>query len=319
VIVLGGHGYVGSVLCPKLVERGITTVSYDLGWFGDTLPKSVWQIQSDIRDVAMLKRVLIGADAVIHLACISNDPSFDLKPEIGQSINWDCFPAICDAVRDAGIERFIYASSSSVYGIQNGIVTEDLECWPLTDYSKFKLKCERHLQLADMGETTWTILRPATVCGWSPRLRLDLVVNALTISALAENRITVHGGGQLRPNINIRDMVNAYLAVLDADTSLVHKQTFNVGAANCSLDELAFCVEKALGLPKLSIQHTETNDLRSYHIQSGKINRMLGFTPQYTIIQAIKELAVHWGTGDIKDALSNPNFYNVTRLKEVFA
>jgi nucleoside-diphosphate-sugar epimerase len=319
IVVLGGAGYVGSVLCPALLELGHTVVAYDRFWFGhDTLPEAVWKIQGDIRDINLLKRTLIGADAVIHLACISNDPSFDLEPELGESINWTCFPAICEAVKDAGISRFIYASSSSVYGVKDGVVTEDVSCKPLTDYSKFKLKCEEYLQEADMGKTIWSIIRPATVCGWSPRLRLDLVVNALTISALAENKITVHGGPQLRPNINIRDMANAYLAIFAASPDIVHRQVFNAGDNNHSLTSLAQCVQGALGLPKLAITHTETKDTRSYHINSSKISRILGFRPQFSITQAVKELAFHWGAGEMNDALTSSKYYNVRRIREVF-
>lgn len=316
-VILGAGGYVGSVLCPELIGRGRTVVAYDNFWFGyDTLPRSVWRIQGDIRDTALLRRTLIGCDAVIHLACISNDPSFDLNPHLGESINWTCFPAICEAVRDAGVSRFIYASSSSVYGIKQGAVTEDVECSPLTDYSKYKLMCEEHLKNADMGGTVWTILRPATVCGWSPRLRLDLVVNILTMRGLVDKCITVNGGEQLRPNIHIRDMVKAYISVLEAEDSLVNRQTFNVGARNASLSELAKCVNDSLGL--IPIVHTETNDNRSYHIDSTKIKETLGFEPDFKIEQAIKELALRYTNGEIKNPFTDSRYHNVKRMKELF-
>lgn len=318
IMVLGGGGYVGSVLCPSMVDRGYTTVAYDTFYYGfDTLPREVWRIQADIRDNESLRRHLIGVDAVIHLACISNDPSFDLNPSLGEEINWKCFPDICEAVRDAGVSRFIFASSSSVYGVKNGIVREDVSCEPLTDYSRFKLLCEQHLKNADMGDTIWSIVRPATVCGWSPRLRLDLVVNALAISAIVENQIKIYGGKQLRPNIHIKDMVRAYLMLLEADPKKIHRQTFNCGSWNASLIELAGCIEKALGFPDIQNVYLETNDTRSYHINSTKIKDVLGFEPEHQIQQAVKELAIRWANGEI-DAPNDSKYHNVKRLKELY-
>lgn len=317
VMVIGGGGYVGSVLCPMMVDAGYTTMAFDTFFYGKTLPREVWQVQGDIRNIDFFRRSLIGCDAVIHLACISNDPSFDLDPELGESINWKPFPAICEAVRDAGVERFIFASSSSVYGIQHGIVTEDVACNPLTDYSRLKLKCEEHLKSADMGDTTWTIIRPATVCGWSPRLRLDLVVNALAITAIVENQIRINGGKQLRPNIHIKDMAKAYLMLLKADREKIHRQTFNCGSWNASLIELAGCIEESLGFPDIENIYRETNDNRSYHINSTKIKEVLGWEPEFHIRQAVKELAIRWTKGDIINP-DDPIYHNVKRLKELY-
>lgn len=318
VMVIGGGGFVGSVLCPTMIDRGYTTVAYDTFYYGfDTLPRSVWRIQGDIRDVDFLKRSLIGCDAVIHLACISNDPSFDLNPTLGEEINWKSFPAICEAVRAAGVQRFIFASSSSVYGVKEGVVNEEVACDPLTDYSRFKLRCEEHLRNTDMGDTTWAIIRPATVCGWSPRLRLDLVVNALAMSAIVENHITVYGGKQLRPNIHIKDMVQAYIALLEADAEKIHGQVFNCGAWNASLLELSGCVQESLGFPNISCSYVPTNDNRSYHIDSSKIKDVLGFEPSFHIRQAVKELAIRWSNGEI-DAPNDSKYHNVKRLKELF-
>jgi nucleoside-diphosphate-sugar epimerase len=318
VMVLGGGGYVGSVLCPTMVERGYTTMAYDTFYFGfETLPREVWRVQGDIRDFDLLKRSLIGVDAVIHLACISNDPSFDLNPSLGESINWKCFPIICQLIKEAGVQRFIFASSSSVYGVKDGVVSEDVECSPLTDYSRFKLKCEEHLRNADMGDTKWTIIRPATVCGWSPRLRLDLVVNALAISAIVENQIKIFGGKQLRPNIHIKDMVKAYLTLLEAPVEKIHGQIFNAGSWNASLAELAGCVEESLGFPKVDNVYVDTNDNRSYHIDSTKFKEVLGFEPDFHVRQAVKELAIRWNNGDI-DAPNESKYHNVKRMKELF-
>src|SRR5882672_5479217 len=209
VMVTGGAGYVGSSLVPKLLDAGYAVSVLDLYLYGDDLFKDLRgnpglrEVKGDLRDPESVARALEGADAVIHLACISNDPSFDLDPSLGKSINFDCFRPLVKASKDAGVKRFIYASSSSVYGIkQDPSVTEDLPLQPLTDYSKFKAMCEEVLEDEREAGFTTVTLRPATVCGYAPRLRLDLTVNILTSLAVNKGQITVFGGDQLRPNIH---------------------------------------------------------------------------------------------------------------------
>ncbi len=315
-LVIGGGGYVGSVLCPELVAHGHTVVAYDTFWYGKhVLPHSVNIVVGDMRDIPLLKESLAGCDNVIHLACISNDPSFDLNPELGKAINLDCFPSVCQAVREAGVKHFIYASSSSVYGIHDGDVTEQTECNPLTDYSRFKLECERYLRTKDMGNTMWTIVRPATVCGAAPRLRLDLIVNALTVSALANRKITVHGGAQLRPNVVIKDMVRAYVAILGADSRRVYRETFNVGGTNLSVEKLAHKVASTIKDPELIIETTPTDDLRSYHINSERIYSKLSFEPLYSIENAVYSLMAVFP--HLTYPMLNSDYYNIKKMQEI--
>lgn len=315
VLIIGGGGYVGSALCRNLLRNGWDVSAFDTFWYGkQVLPHSVRKIEGDMRDLPKLRKALMGVDAVIHLACISNDPSFDLNPDLGRSINLECFPAVCESIRDAKVKRFVYASSSSVYGIQYGNVTETTACNPLTDYSKFKLACEKHLNQMDMDRTVWTILRPATVCGASPRLRLDLVVNALTISALETQQINVYGGKQLRPNVNINDMCNAYSEVLEGNPSTVHRKIYNVGGVNLSVSAIANTVCEVLDVP-IEIKEVPSNDLRSYHINSNLIQNELGWTQLHGIKRAIRELEYVYPY--LTDPLNNPRYHNIKRMKEL--
>ncbi|MDP3723127.1 MAG: SDR family oxidoreductase, partial [Candidatus Omnitrophota bacterium] len=204
VLVTGGAGYVGCVLVPKLLEAGYAVVVYDLMLFGsEGLPSHprLKVIQGDLRDLPAVSAALAGVDSVIHLACISNDPSFELDPALSKSINYDCFEPLVAASRSAGVTRFIYASTSSVYGVSEAPdVTEEHPLVPLTDYNRYKGLCEPILLRYQSPGFTTVILRPATVCGYSPRMRLDLTVNILTNHAVCKRVITVLGGSQKRPN-----------------------------------------------------------------------------------------------------------------------
>src|SRR5712691_9974706 len=246
VLVTGGAGYVGSVLVPKLLAAGYGVTVLDLFLYGEDVidaaksnPK-LRLIKGDLRHLPTVEAALAGCDAVIHLACISNDPSFELDPELGKSINLDAFRPLVRAAKAAGVRRFIYASSSSVYGIKEGVeVTEDLPLEPLTDYSKFKAMCERVLaEEREPGFVTLT-LRPATVCGYSPRQRLDVIVNILTNHAVHNNRIKVFGGAQRRPNIHIEDMCRVYLRALELPDDIVDGAVLNAGYENHSVEYLA--------------------------------------------------------------------------------
>jgi nucleoside-diphosphate-sugar epimerase len=255
----------------------------------------------------------------LHLACISNDPSFELDPDLGKSINYDCFSGILQGAIDGGVKRFIYASSSSIYGVKaEPNVTEDAEPQPLTDYSKFKLACERilmdHPRVNGMERL---VIRPATVCGYAPRLRLDLVVNILTIHALVNRRIKVFGGDQLRPNIPVRDMVHAYLTLLDARRDLVDGEAFNAGLENYTVKQLAEMVRDTLEDPGIIIEFMPTDDPRSYHINSDKIRRQLGFIPRYTIADAVRELGHAYRADWLKDPMQNPAYYNIRTMQRL--
>lgn len=324
VAITGGAGYVGSQLVPYLIDRGYEVTVLDTFWYGDDVypqlkdRSKLKKVKGDIRNPADLKKAFEGQDAVLHLACVSNDPSFDLQPELGKTINYDCFKDIIGMVKACGVKRFVYASSSSVYGVSDAPkVVETTPCEPLTDYSKFKLMCEVDLQKADMGKTEWSIIRPATVCGYAPRLRLDLTVNILTISALAKKKITVHGGDQLRPNLNILDMIRAYSTFLEAPKDQVHQKVFNVGFENRSVGDIAQMAKTVVHDPAVSVVVEDTKDHRSYRVNSDKVAQEVGFKPEYTIEDAIQSLVTAFKAGDIQDPLNNPMYYNIKRMKEL--
>ena len=321
VLVTGGAGYVGAVLVPQLLQAGYRVKVLDLYMYGADVLAGVQdhpgltQIQGDLRDQALLKRVLPGADAVIHLACVSNDPSFELNPALGKSINYDAFEPLVDIARDSGVRRFIYASSSSVYGIKpEPEVTEAMALEPLTDYSKYKALCEEVLLRKRAPGFTTLILRPATVCGYSPRLRLDLTVNILTHHAVLNRVIKVFGGEQMRPNIHIADMVAAYQQALQWPAAVIDGQIYNVGYHNHRVREIAGLVRDVVGAD-VRIEVTPTNDNRSYHVSSAKIKRELGFEARHTIADAARELAAAFGQGQVPNSMTDDRYYNVKRMQ----
>jgi nucleoside-diphosphate-sugar epimerase len=323
VLVTGGAGYVGSVLIPLLLESGYQVRVLDLLLYGEHVFAEVkdhprlWIIKGDLRDQELLKASLAGTDAVIHLACISNDPSFELDPLLGRSINYEAFIPLVEISKASGIKRFIYASSSSVYGIKNKPnVTEELELEPLTDYSKFKMMCEEELQKRRTPGFTVTTLRPATVCGYSPRLRLDLSVNILTNHAINKGKITVFGGTQLRPNFHVRDCAELYVKTLEWPAEKIDGQIFNAGYQNLSINAIAELVRDVVGR-EVEIVATPSADNRSYHISSEKIKRELGYEPRFTIEDAVKDLKAAFDAGKVRDPMTNPLFYNIKRMQEV--
>ena len=331
VMVTGGGGYVGSCLVPKLLAVGHEVTVLDLFIYGQDVFNGVGEhpnlhcVKGDIRDPKAVAKALEGADAVIHLACISNDPSFELNPDLGKSINFDCFRPLVRAAKDAGARRFIYASSSSVYGIKSTEnVTEDLALEPLTDYSKFKAMCEEVLeQEREPGFVTLT-LRPATVCGYAPRLRLDLTVNILTNHAVTNGRITVFGGAQLRPNLHIADMCDLYRLLLDVPHERIHGETFNAGYQNQSIADIAQAVRTVVmaEFPEkgdIDIVTTPSDDPRSYHINSDKIKRALGFVPQRSVEDAVRDLCRAFKDGKLPDSMDDDRYFNVKRMKALNA
>jgi nucleoside-diphosphate-sugar epimerase len=319
VAITGGAGYVGSALVPHLVGRGYEVKVIDLFLYGekalDGVPCS--KVRGDIRDEALLRREFRGMDAVIHLACVSNDPSFELDPALGKAVNYDAFPGILRACRDNGVSRFIYASSSSVYGVrEEPEVREDAPCAPLTDYSKYKLLCEDLLKESADG-ADWVIARPSTVCGTAPRMRFDVVVNLLTIHALVRQAITVFGGTQLRPNIPIEDMAEAYRVLLEAPREKIHRRIFNVGGQNCSVARLAEIVKNTVGDPRVTIAAQPSDDLRSYHVNSDLIRKTLGFAPRRTIEEAVRSIVQAYREGRFEDPLTNPLYHNVRLMRSI--
>jgi nucleoside-diphosphate-sugar epimerase len=323
VLVTGGAGYVGSVLVPLLLKAGYNVRVLDLMLYGDQVFDGVEDsqrlevIKGDLRNRDLLEKSLAGCDAVIHLACISNDPSFELDPGLGRSINYDAFMPLVDISKDSGVKRFIYASSSSVYGIKDEPnVTEDLPLQPLTDYSKFKAMCEEELEKRRApGFTTFT-LRPATVCGYSPRLRLDLSVNILTNHAINKGKITVFGGNQLRPNFHVRDCAELYVKLLAYPDQKIDGKVFNAGYQNLSINSIAELVRNVVG-KDVEIVSSPTDDNRSYHISSEKIKKELGYEPRFSIEDAVKDLKAAFDAGLVPDPMNNSLYYNIKRMQEV--
>jgi len=322
VLVTGGAGYVGAVLVPRLLEKGYRVKVLDLYIYGDVLNSvkdhpGLQQIKGDIRDRALLESVLPGCDSVIHLACISNDPSFELDPDLGKSINYDAFIDLVDVSKASGVKRFVYASSSSVYGIrEEQNVTEDLDLLPLTDYSKYKAMCEEVLLKKREPGFVTVILRPATVCGYSPRQRLDLTVNILTNHAVNNKEITVFGGEQMRPNIHIDDVTDLYIQSLEWPAELVDGDVFNAGYDNHKVIDIAKITQTAVG-DDVSIKTTPTDDNRSYHISSEKIQKILGFTPSHSIEDAVEDLVGAFKRGMIPDAMQNARYYNIKTMQNL--
>jgi len=323
VFVTGGAGYVGSVLVPKLLDKGYKVKVLDLYLFGDDVLDEVKdhsnliQIKGDLRDANLLAQELPGCDAVIHLACISNDPSFELNPELGKSINYDAFLPLVEIAKNNKVKLFVYASSSSVYGIkEEDNVTEDLPLLPLTDYSKYKMMCEDVLLMEQTDDFTTLIIRPSTVCGYSPRLRLDLSVNILTNLAINNGKITVFGGQQKRPNIHIDDITDLYVNVLELPKDKLAGKIFNAGYENFTIMEIAEKVKSVIG-DNIEIVTTPSDDNRSYHVSSQKIKQELGFVAKHSLEDAIKDLQSAFDAGKIPDPMNDMRYYNIKTMNAV--
>lgn len=318
ICVVGGAGYVGSKLVPRLLQEGYAVTVLDLYLYGKTLEAHplLKEVVGDMRDLHKVKEALVGCQAVIHLACISNDPSFELDPALGKSINFDAFEPFVIESRKVGIGRFIYASSSSVYGVkQESNVHEGMSLEPLTDYSRFKAACEEVLFKYTSDTFLTTVVRPATVCGYSPRQRLDLVVNILTNFACTTGKIKVMGGAQMRPNIHIDDMVDVYLHLLTAPGKKVQGQIFNAGTQNHTVAQLGELVAKIVG--NVDIEVVPTNDNRSYHISSEKIERELGWKPLRSIEGAVEDLAQALRGGKLPNSLEDKQYFNIKMMQSV--
>lgn len=318
VFITGGAGYVGAMLVPRLLELGNSVTVLDLMWYGedviDAHPNLV-MVKGDIRDQELLRKTIPGHDSVIHLACISNDPSFEMDPKLGESINLDAFQPLVEISRASGVKRFIYASSSSVYGVKSEPnVSEDMSLEPLTDYSRFKAECEKILANYQSPDFTTVTIRPATVCGYSRRQRLDVVVNILSNLAFHKRKITVFGGKQLRPNIHIADMVEAYVVLLNAPKELIAGEIFNAGYENQSVEELAISVRDVMG-DDVELVTSPTDDNRSYHISSQKISKVLGFVPSHTIKDAIVDMKQALESGLLPNSLTDDKYFNIKRMQ----
>lgn len=319
IFITGGAGYVGAILVPKLLAKDYNVTVLDLMIYGeDVLPKhpNLNAVKGDIRDIELLNKLIPGHDAIIHLACISNDPSFELNPDLGKSINLDPFEPMVKIAKESGVKRFIYASSSSVYGIKDEPnVTENMVLEPLTDYSKFKAECERILRNYESDDFTCLTIRPATVCGYSPRLRLDLTVNILTNFAINKGFIKVFGGEQKRPNIHIEDMTDLYCLVLELPHEKIHGKIFNAGYENFKVREIAGMVKNVVG--DVDIKTESTDDNRSYHISSEYIKNEIGFVPKHSIEDAVRDLKDAFEAGKIEDSFDNIKYFNVKLMQNI--
>jgi nucleoside-diphosphate-sugar epimerase len=327
VLITGGAGYVGHVLTPRLLAKDYTVTVYDTLWYGCRLPNDpkLRVIEGDIRDAEKLGAAMQEQDAVLHLACISNDASYELDEGLSKTVNYDCFESIVLAANNAGVKRFVYCSSSSVYGVsESPNVTEDHPLVPLTLYNKFKGMCEPILWKHKTDDFTCVTIRPATVCGYSPRTRLDLSVNILTNHAVNKGTITVFGGTQMRPNLHVEDMADAYELMLEAPHEKIHGETFNIGFENHSIGNIAQIVKKVVEeeMPEkgeIGIVTTLSNDNRSYHVNSDKITRILGFKAKRTIEDAVRDLARAFRNHLLPNSFDDDWYYNVRTMKKIGA
>jgi nucleoside-diphosphate-sugar epimerase/SAM-dependent methyltransferase len=330
ILVTGGAGHIGSVLVPMLLEKGYDVVVLDNFWFWNNeddykqcmisrVPDFVESrllfetVKGDIRNKADVLKAVTGCESVIHLACLSNDPSADVDKDFTFDVNFNGSKNVIDVSKESGVKFFVYASSSSVYGVQNVIVTEEVKPAPLTQYSELKVKVEDYLLSLLSDSFRGVIIRPSTVCGVSPRMRLDLVVNILAYSATKKGVITVNGGSQLRPLIHIKDMARLYALLLEIPSDQLNGKVYNAGYDNYTLLQIADMIKEELG-SNIPIEVKETNDLRSYHVNSDKIKLETGYEPEHSIKEAIKELITYYenSTEDFEE----DKYYNLRITKK---
>ena len=325
IFITGGAGYVGSRLVPMLINKGYKITVYDSLIFGDNvLPKNVKNlkiIKGDIRDISLLSSSCENHDFFINLACISNDNSFVLDEKLSKSVNYESFKPMVVAAKKSGIKRFIHASTSSVYGISSEKnVTEDHKLVPLTLYNKYKALVEPILLNAIDRNFEAVIFRPATVCGYAKRQRLDLSVNILSNFAINKSYIKVFGGNQLRPNLHIVDYCDAVNIFLNTEKSLINGEIFNVGYQNLSINQIAEIVKKIVKVKinkKIEIIKTESDDKRSYHINSDKIKNKLNYVAKRTIEDAVLEIYEAFKNNLLPNSFDDDFYYNVKRMQRL--
>ena len=329
VLITGGTGYCGSVLVPQMLDLGYKVTVYDIQYYGsDFLPldnPDLTVVQGDIRDIEKLEPLMTDVDAVLHLACISNDASFELDENLSTSVNLDAFEPIVIAAKKAAVKRFVFASSSSVYGISDEPdVKEDHPLVPLTLYNKYKGMCEPLLFKHTDENFVGVVYRPATVCGYGPRQRLDVSVNILTNLAVNKGNITVFGGSQLRPNLHIQDYADLCKALLQAPDDIIANEIFNCGYENMSIMEIAKTVKRVVAeefpdKDKINLEVSPSDDLRSYHINSDKVANVLGFKPRFSVEDAIRDLCQAFRDGKLPNSFDDDSYFNVRTMKKVGA
>jgi nucleoside-diphosphate-sugar epimerase len=329
ILITGGGGYCGSLLTQNLLNKGHNVLIYDVFYFGKShLPKfnkKLKIVEGDIRNEKLFSKVFTDnkIETVIHLACISNDASFELDESLSKTINFDCFENIVYLSKKNNVSHFIYASSSSVYGVSSQLnVTEDHELVPLTLYNRFKGDCEPILLSYANDNFAATIFRPATVCGYSPRMRFDLSVNILANQAINSKKITVFGGEQMRPNLHIKDYCEFVELLINFNKKKINKEIFNVGCQNLKIKDIAFIVKKIVDrefLSNVQIMYLPSNDNRSYHINSDKAKKILDYSPRLTVEDAVLELCNCFKKNMFVNSLDDKKYFNVKRLKELNA
>ena len=308
ILVTGGCGYIGTNLTNRLLDDGYLVTVVDLMWFGNYLEnhENLIVIKSDIREIDQVP--MKGIDAIIHLANIANDPTGELNPKLTWEVNVLASMLLIEKAIKNGVKQFIYASSGSVYGVKDEPeVTEDLSLLPISDYNKTKMISERVL-LSYHDKIILHIIRPATVCGYSPRMRLDLSVSMLTMQALTKGKITVFGGNQTRPNIHMNDMIGVYLHFLELGEKVTG--IYNAGFENITILELANKINKHI-TTKVCIE--ESNDPRSYRQNSDKLIST-NFNPSFTVDDAIKEIIELYNEGKLTD---DDSYYNIRQMKKI--
>jgi len=306
ILVTGGCGYKGTVLVPKILEQGHVVHVLDSQWFGNFLPNhpNLTVTKGDVRDIDHVNLNMI--DTVVHLSSVANDPCGDLDPKLTWEISALATMQLADKAVRQGVKQFIYASSGSVYGVkEEDQVTEDLELKPISEYNKTKMVSERVL-LSYQDDMTVQIVRPATVCGISPRMRLDVAVNLLTMQALVNGKITVFGGDQARPNIHMDDITDVYMHLM---SNPAHTGVYNAGFENITILDIAHLISQYI---PVEIIVTESNDPRSYRINSDKL-LATGFKPKKTVNHAIQEIIESYNSGELKD---EEHFHNLEWMQK---
>lgn len=323
ILVTGGAGYIGSVLVPKLLEQGHSVTVLDCFLFGRASLAPVHNhpnlrlIEADVRDHEQVTQVLTRGDfsSVIHLAAISNDPSSEIDPDLTRAVNRDAVGHLFVRAKKAGVRRMIYASSASVYGLkEDPDVTEDLPLEPLTLYARYKAEGETMLNDLVDDDFCGVSVRAATVCGYSPRLRLDLTINILTEHAINRGRIRVFGGTQERPNIHVRDLTDFYISLVTAPAERINGQAFNVTRENSTVMGLAEMIRDEVD-PGLPIETVPTDDNRSYRLSGEKVASQLGYRPTVPLAEAVRELSTAFREGRVEDP-SDPIYRNVELMNQ---
>lgn len=313
LLIVGGGGFVGTVLTQRLLDLGYNVRVLDTFWFGDCLGENpkLSKIKGDMRDRDVVGQAMKGIDTVIQLACLSNDPMSDVNEELTKAINYTACKDVIHQAKEKGVKRFIYASSASVYGVRDEAnITEDMVLAPITLYSQYKADIEQVLLEAADDDFTTVTLRNSTVSGYSPRMRLDLIISIFVMLALKKGSITIEGGQQLRPLIHMEDLIDFYVLLLDADREKIHREAFNVSTDNFKVLDVAKMVQARI---PCELEFVGFTDPRSYHVSTEKVHRVLGYQPKRPIAQAIDEVKEAFERGLIN--ADDSRCYNIKHLK----